>query len=594
MTSSVSVDAPSTVAADTPTTPASFRELGVSNAAAGALERRGYTHPLPVQAMVLPDILEGRDILAKSPTGSGKTLAFMVPLLDSLDANKGARPQALILAPTRELASQIVEESREIAHALALRITAVYGGVGLQKQARDGARSHVIVATPGRLEDLLQRRAFDLREIEILVLDEADRMLDMGFKPAIDRIVGLCPDERQTLFFSATLDGDAGKIAQEFTVDAATHVHAPPTRPITEMDHRFIDTHGDDKVDLLVDTLESEERGLAIVFVRTKHGADRLARRLDQAGVDSGAMHGGKTQNQRERALRAFERGQINVLVATDVAARGIDIDDITHVINYDAPEDREAYVHRIGRTGRAGRDGIGITFVAPGQEGEVAAIVRELGLEDRFAEGGLNPDARFTGKKSKKKNGGGGGGFGGQGGRGGQQSRGPRGQQGGGRSQGRGGYGSRDDRPQGGGGYGSRDDRPPRSGGYGRDNRTGFTENGDRGGRGHSDSRGGSRPDSYRDRGQGDARSGERGGFREDRGGRSHGGGGYGGQSRAPQSRENSRHAGAQGFGGGGARPGKKRSGSTSSNRSGGGAPHGGGRQHDGGQRRSGGNYSR
>lgn len=549
MTLSSAVDAPSTVSADAPTTPetasASFRELGVSNAASGALERRGYTHPLPVQAMVLPDILEGRDILAKSPTGSGKTLAFMVPLLDSLDANKGARPQALILAPTRELASQIVEESREIAHALALRITAVYGGVGLQKQAREGARSHVIVATPGRLEDLLQRGAFRLNEIEILVLDEADRMLDMGFKPAIDRIVRLCPDERQTLFFSATLDGEAGKIAQDFTVDAATHVHAPPTRPITEMDHRFIDTHGDDKVDLLVDTLESEERGLAIVFVRTKHGADRLARRLDQAGVDSGSMHGGKTQNQRERALRAFERGQINVLVATDVAARGIDIDDITHVINYDAPEDREAYVHRIGRTGRAGRDGIGITFVAPGQEGEVAAIVRELGLEDRFAEGGLNPDARFSGKGKKKKQGNGGGG-----GYGGQQSRGPRG---GGRPQGRGGYGSRDDRPQGGGGYGDR----PQGGGYGsRDNRSGFAETGDRGGR-------------------------------------SHGGGGYGGQSRGPQSRENSRHAGAQGFGGGGARPGKKRSGSTSGKRSGGGAPHGGGRQHDGGQRRSGGNRS-
>ena len=542
--SSAAVDAPSTPAADAPT--ASFRELGVSNAAANALERRGYTHPLPVQAMVLPDILEGRDILAKSPTGSGKTLAFMVPLLDSLDANKGARPQALILAPTRELASQIVEESRDVAHALALRITAVYGGVGLQKQAREGARSHVIVATPGRLEDLLQRRAFDLREIEILVLDEADRMLDMGFKPAIDRIVGLCPDERQTLFFSATLDGEAGRIAQEFTVDAATHEHAPPTRPITEMDHRFIDTHGDDKVDLLVETLQSEERGLAIVFVRTKHGADRLARRLDQAGVDSGSMHGGKTQGQRERALRAFERGQINVLVATDVAARGIDIDDITHVINYDAPEDREAYVHRIGRTGRAGRDGIGITFVAPGQEGEVAAIVRELGLEDSFTRGGLNPDARFMGKKSKNKNGGGGGGYGGgQGGRGGQQ----RGR-GGDRSQGRGGYGGRDDRSQGRGGYGDR----PQGGGYGSrdDNRTGFSDGGERGGRSH--------------------------------------GGGYGGGSRGPQSRENSRHAGAQGFGGGGARPGKKRSGSTSSNRSGGGAPHGGGRQHEGGGSRSGG----
>ncbi len=212
----------------------------------------------------------------------------------------------------------------------------------------------MIVATPGRLEDLLARGAFRLDQVEILVLDEADRMLDMGFKPAIDRIVKQTPDDRQTLFFSATLDGEAGKIAEAFTVEAARHEYAPPERPITEMEHRFIDTQGGDKVNLLLDVLEHEERGLAIVFVRTKHGADRLARRLDQAGVNAGAMHGGKTQGQRERALSAFERGKIDVLVATDVAARGIDIDDITHVINYDAPEDREAYVHRIGRTGRA------------------------------------------------------------------------------------------------------------------------------------------------------------------------------------------------------------------------------------------------
>ncbi|MDO9356851.1 MAG: DEAD/DEAH box helicase, partial [Solirubrobacteraceae bacterium] len=419
MTSPTAADPATEIVADlsTPIAEQSFRDLGVSNAAAGALEKRGYVNPLPVQAMVLPDILEGKDILAKSPTGSGKTLAFMVPLLDSLDANNTGRPGALILAPTRELASQIVEESREVAHALALRVVAVYGGVGLQKQARDAARAHVIVATPGRLEDLIQRRAFSLKDVEILVLDEADRMLDMGFKPAIDRIVAMTPDDRQTLFFSATLDGEAGRIAKDFTVDAQTHIFAPPERPITEMDHRFVDTKGEDKVELLLDALE-EERGLAIVFVRTKHGADRLARRLDDVGVDSGAMHGGKSQSQRERALKAFERGKINVLVATDVAARGIDIDDITHVINYDAPEDREAYVHRTGRTGRAGRVGISVTLVAPGQEGEVASIVRELGLEDRFEAAGLDPFARAGGKKKRGGGGGGGGrGYGGGGG---------------------------------------------------------------------------------------------------------------------------------------------------------------------------------
>ncbi|MFT4036304.1 MAG: DEAD/DEAH box helicase, partial [Patulibacter sp.] len=381
---------------------ATFRELGISPAAAAALEARGYERPLPVQAMVLPDVLEGRDVLAKSPTGSGKTLAFMVPLLDCLDANTSARPSALILAPTRELASQIVEESREIAHALALRITAVYGGVGIQRQARDAARAHVIVATPGRLEDLLARGAFTLDAVEILVLDEADRMLDMGFKPAIDRLVGQVPQDRQTLFFSATLDGEAGRIAQAYTVDAARHEHAPPQRPITEMDHRFIDTRGRDKVDLLLDLLEQEERGLAIVFVRTKHGADRLSKRLDREGVNAGAMHGGKTQGQRERALAAFERGKIDVLVATDVAARGIDIDDITHVINYDIPEDRETYVHRIGRTGRAGRTGTGLTLITPEQVGEMAEIACDLGLADRFEEGGMDSAARARGKKKR------------------------------------------------------------------------------------------------------------------------------------------------------------------------------------------------
>ncbi len=487
---------------------ATFRELGVSAAAAGALEKRGYDTPLPVQAMVLPDILEGRDILAKSPTGSGKTLAFMVPLLDCLDANTAPRPAALVLAPTRELASQIVDESSEVAHALALRVTAVYGGVGLQRQARDAARSHVIVATPGRLEDLLARGAFKLDQVEILVLDEADRMLDMGFKPAIDRIVKQTPDDRQTLFFSATLDGEAGKIAEAFTVEAARHEHAPPERPITEMEHRFIDTRGGDKVNLLLDVLEQEERGLAIVFVRTKHGADRLARRLDQAGVNAGAMHGGKTQGQRERALSAFERGKIDVLVATDVAARGIDIDDITHVINYDAPEDREAYVHRIGRTGRAGRTGTGMTFVAPDQVGDVAEIVRELGLEERYEAAGLDSAARAGGKKKK----------------GGSQGGGPRG---GGRPQG-GGYGQRDDRgPRGGGergGYGQRrdrDDRAPRGEFRGRDDRAPRSDRDDRGPRG-----GGGGYGQRDDRGP---RGGGGGyGQRDDRGPRG-GGGGYG-----------------------------------------------------------------
>ncbi len=380
---------------------ASFRSLGLSPAAVGALEARGYTHTLPVQEMVLPDVLKGHDVLCKSPTGSGKTLAFMVPLLDRLDSNTAPRPAALILAPTRELASQIVEESRSIAHARALSITAVYGGVGIHKQAREAARSHVIVATPGRLEDLLERRAFGLDQIQILVLDEADRMLDMGFKPPIDRIVRQIPRDRQTLFFSATLDGEAGRIAKSYTREPRSHEFAPPTRPITEMEHRFVDTRGADKVDVLIGELRKVD-DLAIVFVRTKHGADRLTKKLNKSGVGTVAMHGGKSQNQRERALREFESGQVGVLVATDVAARGIDIDGISHVINYDAPEDRESYVHRIGRTARAGRTGAGVTLVQPEQIGDVAVIVREIGLQDSYAKGGMDPDARPLSKKAK------------------------------------------------------------------------------------------------------------------------------------------------------------------------------------------------
>jgi len=386
-----------------PAQAASFRELGVSDAAVNALEKRGYTHTLPVQGMVIPDIQAGRDVLCKSPTGSGKTLAFMVPLLDRIEANGAARPSALILAPTRELASQIVEESRGVAHALALNICAVYGGVGIQKQSRDAARAHVIVATPGRLEDLIQRRAFNLKNIKILVLDEADRMLDMGFKPPIDRIVAQTPRGRQTLFFSATLDGEAGRIAQAYTDKGTKHEHAPPTRPITEMDHRFVATKGADKVEVLIDQLKTVD-DLAIVFVRTKHGADRLTKKLSKSGIGAAAMHGGKSQNQRERALRSFENGQIGVLVATDVAARGIDIDGISHVINYDAPEDRESYVHRIGRTARAGRSGAGVTLVAPEQVGDVAAIIRDIGLHDQYKLAGLDPNARALGKKAKAR----------------------------------------------------------------------------------------------------------------------------------------------------------------------------------------------
>jgi superfamily II DNA/RNA helicase len=364
-----------------------FADLGVSPGVSAALERRDITSPFAIQSLVLPDVLAGRDVLAKSPTGSGKTLAFGLGLVERIDP-QGARPAALVLAPTRELATQIVDELAAVAKPRGLRITPVYGGVGLHAQAKDAARAHIVVATPGRLEDQLNRRAFTLDAVSILVLDEADRMLDMGFRPAIDRIVALCPPKRQTLFFSATLDGEAGKIATSYTHDAATHEHRPTEKRITDVEHRFRAVERDFRLDALVDELKAE-RELALVFVRTKHGADRLVKQLSREGVNAVAMHGNKSQRQREQALSRFEAGKVDCLVATDVAARGLDVAGISHVINFDPPEDREGYVHRIGRTARAGATGIGITFVGTEQARDVGRIARDLRLTEQFARAG-------------------------------------------------------------------------------------------------------------------------------------------------------------------------------------------------------------
>jgi ATP-dependent RNA helicase RhlE len=361
--------------------PQSFADLGVSRAVTDALSRHGIAEPFAVQRLVIGDVLAGRDVLAKSPTGSGKTLAFGIPLVDRLAAD-GPRPAALVLSPTRELALQIVEEIRAIAHARALRVTAVYGGASLGKQSRDAANSHVLVATPGRLEDLLQRRAFTLDAIRILVLDEADRMLDMGFRPAVDRIVGACPEERQTLFFSATLDGEAGRVAQRYTRDAAVHEHGPSARrAAAQVEHRFLAVAGDGRVAALLGEL-ARERDRTLVFVRTKRGADRLVKRLDTHGFPAVAMHGNKSQRQREQALARFRSGAVDTLIATDVAARGIDVTGISHVINFDPPENRETYVHRVGRTGRAGRPGVGITLVDATERREMSELAHQLGIE--------------------------------------------------------------------------------------------------------------------------------------------------------------------------------------------------------------------
>lgn len=368
---------------------ASFAGLGVSEPVIKALRERGIEAPFPVQSQVIEDVLEGDDVLVQSPTGSGKTLAFGVPLVDLIEASD-RRPAALILAPTRELASQIVDEMEEICHSRALSIAAVYGGVGLQAQGRRAARSHIIVACPGRLEDQLQRGAFTLDHVRHLVLDEADRMLDMGFRPAVDRIVRRLSPERQTLFFSATLEGAAGDQAAAYTIDPKVHVNKPELKDKGRIEHRFVHVSHEAKVETLIHELENGERGRTLVFVRTKHGADRLVKRLaKRSQVRAVAMHGNKSQNQRQRALADFERGKVDTLVATDVAARGIDVADVTHVINFDLPPDQDTFVHRVGRTARAGNDGIGISFVMSDQARDMSKIARSLGLTREFEASG-------------------------------------------------------------------------------------------------------------------------------------------------------------------------------------------------------------
>ncbi len=384
----------------------SFADLGVSKAVIDALAARRIVEPFAIQNSVIGDVLAGRDVLARSPTGSGKTLAFGVPVIDRTAA-EARRPAALVLAPTRELATQIVDELRPVAQARALRITAVYGGVGLLKQAQAAARAHIIVATPGRLEDQLERRAFTLDHVRTLVIDEADRMLDMGFRPALDRIVALCPPSRQTLFFSATLDGEAGRAARRYTNDAVFHELGPSERRASvDVEHRFVEVTHESRMDSLLEHLGGK-RDLTLVFVRTKHGADKLVKKLSGHGVAAVAMHGNKSQRQRERALAQFEAFEVDTLVATDVAARGIDVGGISHVINFDPPHDSETYVHRIGRTGRAGATGIGITLVSPDQNREVSQIARELGLEHGLP--GSRPSVGAGGFKPGHKNGSGG-----------------------------------------------------------------------------------------------------------------------------------------------------------------------------------------
>jgi ATP-dependent RNA helicase RhlE len=383
----------------------SFRELGVSARVVDALAARSITEPFAIQARALPDALAGLDILAKSPTGSGKTLAFAIPIVERT-AKNDRRPGALVLVPTRELAQQVTDELTAVARPKDLKVAAVYGGVPLRSQADRARSAHVLVATPGRLQDLIERRMVDLASVRILILDEADRMLDMGFKPQVDRIVKRLPRNRQTMFFSATLDGEVGELAREYTTTPSRYEADLPTdREAGEITHRFVAVRPENKVETLVEHLRKTD-GLTLVFVRTKRGAEHLARKLARHQVPAAAMHGNMSQPARQRALERFESGKVPVLVATDVAARGLDIDDIAHVVNYDPPEEDKGYVHRTGRTGRAGRDGIAVTFVLPDQQAETSRVANRLGHRQQFEDAGLRtarPKLLYTSRRGRR-----------------------------------------------------------------------------------------------------------------------------------------------------------------------------------------------
>ena len=368
----------------------SFRALGVSAPVVQVLADRKIIAPFAIQTLVLADALAGVDILAASPTGSGKTLAFGIPIVERT-AGANGRPAALVLVPTRELASQVVEDIRPLAAAKGLRIAAVYGGTPIGAQARRAKDAQILVATPGRLFDLIERRLISLASVRVLVLDEADRMLDMGFRPQVDRILRGVPENRQTMLFSATLAGPVLELAREYTSNPSRfRAEAPVEAQQGDVDHAFVSVTPEDKLDRLVEQLDGE-RGLALVFVRTKHGADKLARKLaNQHNVRAAVMHGNMSQNARERSLAQFEKGRVSTLVATDVAARGLDVDDVARVINFDPPHSDDDYVHRVGRTGRAGRSGSGVTLVLPEQREDVGRLAARLGHGEAFAASGM------------------------------------------------------------------------------------------------------------------------------------------------------------------------------------------------------------
>jgi superfamily II DNA/RNA helicase len=356
----------------------SFGDLGVPADLVAALAKGGITQPFDIQAATIPDALAGRDVCGRAPTGSGKTVAFGIPLIARIDKARKRQPTALILAPTRELTAQICEELEPLAATRGLRVCSVYGGVGYDAQRRHLNRGvDILVACPGRLADLLRQNALDLEQIQVVVVDEADRMADMGFLPEVRRLLDQTPNSRQTMLFSATLDGAIKVLTRDYQQDAVRHDAGAPEPDGRGAHHVFWRVDGPQRAGVTAELVPAA--GPTIVFCRTRRGADRLAAQLEKAGVRTAAIHGGRSQNQRDRALVNFKGGRVEALVATDVAARGIHVDGVACVVHYDTPEDGKAYLHRSGRTARAGAAGLVVSLVGHGDTRTVSRMQRDL-----------------------------------------------------------------------------------------------------------------------------------------------------------------------------------------------------------------------
>jgi ATP-dependent RNA helicase RhlE len=375
-----------------------FTDFNISDSLKNRLSNAGFSIPTPVQAKAIPPALEGADILATASTGTGKTLSFLIPMIERMDANsvpstRGKRGpiRALILLPTRELAMQVLEAYWKLVPGSKNDAVLVCGGLSENNQLDQLDRGpRLVVATPGRLEDFLRRREININAVEMLVLDEVDRMLDMGFLPAIRRIVGAVPKTRQTMCYSATLDANIREIVRDYVNKPVRIEIGTTSKPSDRVELRVYTVMQDQKLGLL-DQMLREEEGTFLVFSRTKHGADRIAKKLERLGHDSDVIHGDRSQSQRSAALKGFQNGKHRVLVATDVAARGIDVNDIAHVINYDLPNASEDFVHRIGRTGRAGKKGVATTFVMPQEKHDARKLERELKIKFEWREADKN-----------------------------------------------------------------------------------------------------------------------------------------------------------------------------------------------------------